>query len=138
MRRRCPHDPDPDLFGLGDGSAIYRQGRGAGNSAREHTARPRRAPRRLPPWARSHDDLANGSEVTVLFALRRDGSLLGRPRITHSNLTGDPNDQRLFVGAVVSAIDGCLPLDITPGLGGAIAGRPLVVRVVRGQWRVGI
>jgi hypothetical protein len=88
--------------------------------------------------AHSHDDLANGSEVTVLFALKRDGSLLGRPRITHSNMTGDPNDQRLFVGAVVSAIDGCLPLDITLGLGGAIAGRPIVVRVVRGQWRVGI
>jgi hypothetical protein len=88
--------------------------------------------------ARSRDNLANGSEVTVLFALKRDGSLLGRPRITHSNLTGDPSDQRLFVGAVVSAIDGCLPLDITPGLGGAIAGRPIALRVVRGQWRVGI
>ena len=88
--------------------------------------------------AHSHDDLANGSEVTILFALKRDGSLLGRPRITHSNLIGDLNDQRLFVGAVVSAIDGCLPLDITPGLGGAIAGRPIVLRVVRGQWRVGI
>ena len=25
----------------------------------------------------SHDDLANGSEVTVLFALKRDGSLMG-------------------------------------------------------------
>jgi hypothetical protein len=39
---------------------------------------------------------------------------------------------------VTSAIDGCLPLDVTPGLGGAIAGRPIALRVVRGQWRVGI
>ena len=84
------------------------------------------------------DNLANGSEVTVLFALKRDGSLLGRPRITHSNLIGDLNDQKLFVAAVISAIDGCLPLDITPGLGGAIAGRPIALRVVRGLWRVGI
>jgi len=86
----------------------------------------------------SRDDLANGSEVTVLFALKRDGSLLGRPRITHSNLIGGLDDQELFLAAVISAIDGCLPLAITPGLGGAIAGRPIALRVVRGLWRIGI
>jgi len=84
------------------------------------------------------DELANGSEVTVLFALKRDGSLLGRTRITHSDLIGDLTDQKLFLAGVISAIDGCLPLDITPGLGGAIAGRPIALRVVRGLWRVGI
>jgi hypothetical protein len=88
--------------------------------------------------ARGHDKLANGSEVTILFALKRDGSLLGRPRITHSDLIGDLNGQRLFLAGVISAIDGCLPLDVTPGLGGAIAGRPIALRVVSGQWRVGI
>ncbi|MBV8103380.1 MAG: hypothetical protein JO223_01900 [Hyphomicrobiales bacterium] len=88
--------------------------------------------------ARGGGNLANGSEVTVLFALKRDGSLLGRPRITHASLIGDPNDQRLFLAGVLSAIDGCLPLDVTPSLGGAIAGRPIALRVVRGQWRVGI
>jgi hypothetical protein len=86
----------------------------------------------------SRDELANGSEVTVLFALKRDGSLMGRPRITHSSLIGGIDDQRLFLAAVIAAIDGCLPLAITPGLGGAIAGRPIALRVVRGQWRLGI
>ncbi len=87
---------------------------------------------------RSRDDLANGSEVTVLFALKRDGSLMGRPRITHSSLIGGTDDQKLFLAAVITAIDGCLPLAVTPGLGGAIAGRPIALRVVRGQWRLGI
>ena len=87
---------------------------------------------------RSHDELANGSEVTILFALKRDGGLLGRPRITHSRLIGGLDDQKLFVADVISAIDSCLPLDVTPGLGGAIAGRPIALRVVRGLWRVGI
>ena len=86
----------------------------------------------------SRDELANGSEVTVLFALKRDGSLMGRPRITHSSLIGGVDDQRLFLAAVITAIDGCLPLAVTPGLGGAIAGRPIALRVVRGLWRVGI
>jgi hypothetical protein len=87
---------------------------------------------------RSHDALANGSEVTVLFALKRDGSLMGRPRITHSSLIGGTDDQKLFLAAVISAIDACLPLAVTPGLGGAIAGRPIALRVVRGLWRLGI
>ena len=30
-----------------------------------------------------------GSELTIIFALKRDGSLLGKPRITHSHLLGD-------------------------------------------------
>jgi hypothetical protein len=44
----------------------------------------------------SRDGLANGSEVTVLFALKRDGSLMGRPRITHSSLIGGVDDQKLL------------------------------------------
>ena len=73
---------------------------------------------------------AAGSEVTVLFSLKRDGSLLGQPRITHSRLTGGPDEQRAFVSAALSGIAGCLPMPVTPGLGGAIAGRPFRLRVI--------
>jgi hypothetical protein len=83
------------------------------------------------------DELANGSEITILFALRRNGTMMGRPRITHSDLRGDLDDQKRFVGAVIAALDQCLPLDITPGLGGAIAGRPVAVRIIKGRWQVG-
>lgn len=72
---------------------------------------------------------AVGSEVTVLFSLKRDGSLLGRPRITHSRLVGNESDRRDFVAAALSAVSRCLPIPITDGLGGAIAGRPLNVRL---------
>lgn len=73
---------------------------------------------------------ATGSEVTVLFSLKRDGSLLGQPRITHSRLTGAPVEQRVFVAAALSGIAGCLPAPVTPGLGGAIAGRPFRLRIM--------
>jgi hypothetical protein len=73
---------------------------------------------------------AAGSEVTVLFSLKRDGGLLGQPRITHSHLTGGPDDQRAFVSAALSGIARCLPVPITPGLGGAIAGRPFRLRII--------
>ncbi len=71
---------------------------------------------------------SDGSEITVLFSLRRDGSLLGRPRITYSRLVGDMETQRAFVAAALGGLSACLPARITDGLGGAIAGRPLTMR----------
>jgi hypothetical protein len=74
-----------------------------------------------------------GSEITVLFTLKRNGSLLGKPRITYSRLIGDVVDQQAFVAASLSAIAGCFPLPMTDGLGGAIAGRPIRFRLVSGS-----
>lgn len=76
-----------------------------------------------------------GSEVTVLFTLRRDGSLQGKPRITYSRLIGSNVDQQAFVAASLSAMASCFPLPITEGLGGAIAGRPIRFRLVSGVHR---
>ena len=71
-----------------------------------------------------------GSEITIVFSLKRDGSLLGRPRISHAKLLGDPDAQRNFAAGALAAFGKCLPLSITDGLGGAIAGRPLSARIV--------
>jgi hypothetical protein len=71
-----------------------------------------------------------GSELTIVFSLRRDGSLLGKPKITFAKLPGDVSDQRKFADGVVAAFDKCLPVAISEGLGGAIAGRPLSMRFV--------
>jgi hypothetical protein len=78
------------------------------------------------------------SQITIVFALKRDGSLLGRPRISHSDLRGDLDDQKRFVAGAIAAIESCLPLDVTPGLGGAIAGHPIAFRIVSGKPRFGI
>jgi hypothetical protein len=71
-----------------------------------------------------------GSELTIVFSLRRDGALLGKPKITFAKLPGDASDQRKFAEALASYFDKCLPITITDGLGGAIAGRPLSMRFV--------
>jgi hypothetical protein len=71
------------------------------------------------------------SELTIVFALRRDGSLLGTPRITHSRLVGDADAQRTFVAAAIGALEKCLPVKITDELGGAIAGRLFAIRIGR-------
>jgi hypothetical protein len=71
-----------------------------------------------------------GSELTIVFSLRRDGALLGKPRISFARLPGDAADERRFAAGVAAAFDRCLPVAITDALGGAIAGRPLSLRFV--------
>jgi len=71
-----------------------------------------------------------GSEITIIFSLKRNGSLLGKPKISHAKLLGDTNAQRDFVAGVLAGFDRCLPVSITDGLGGAVAGRPLNFRIV--------
>lgn len=75
-----------------------------------------------------------GSAVTIRFSLNRDGALLGKPAVTFAKLVGDADDKRAFVLAALGAIAACTPLAVTPGLGGAIAGRPLSIRFIgRGE-----
>lgn len=71
---------------------------------------------------------SEGMEITLMFSLRRDGTLIGRPRATWSKLSGSSNDQRAFVASVLTALDRALPLPLTDGMGGAVAGRPLALR----------
>ena len=75
---------------------------------------------------------AVGSEVAVLLTIRRDGSLLGKPRITYSRLVGGESSQRNYFASVLGALASCFPLQITDGLGGAISGWPLRYRIVSG------
>lgn len=64
-----------------------------------------------------------GPQITVAFAMRRDGSIIGKPRISFARLQGGAEARARFTDAVAGALDSCLPLKITPALGGAIAGR---------------
>lgn len=75
-------------------------------------------------------DGSTGSEITVLLSIKRDGSLQGAPRITYSRLVGDEPTQRAFVSHALASLAGCFPVSITDGLGGAVAGRPLRLRIM--------
>jgi hypothetical protein len=75
--------------------------------------------------------LVAGSQMTIIFAVRRDGSAFGKPRISYSHLIGDADERQRFLAEVRKAIDACLPLRVTPALGGAIAGRLFSVTLGR-------
>ncbi|WP_375408167.1 hypothetical protein [uncultured Methylobacterium sp.] len=70
------------------------------------------------------------TEVTARFALRRDGSVIGEPRITFATQPTDSKAFQLLADAARDAIRRCTPAGITPGLGGAIAGRPIALRFI--------
>jgi hypothetical protein len=72
----------------------------------------------------------HGSEMTIVFSLKSDGSLRGKPKISHTKLLGDQEAQREFVRDVLVALGKCLPLSVTEGLGQAVAGRPITFRIV--------
>lgn len=90
-----------------------------------------RGAEKAPVWAQS-------GEVTVRFSLRRDGSLIGRPHITFFRLPPGEAEKRVILDAFAVALNRCLPLQITESLGGAIAGRPLALRMKFGERDQGI
>ncbi len=75
---------------------------------------------------------STGSQVTLAFSLSRTGALIGAPRITYAKLLGDGGAQRVFVAAALRALSACLPVSLSSGLGGAVAGRPLTIRFIGG------
>ncbi len=74
--------------------------------------------------------IAQAGEITIYFSLRQDGSLFGRPRVTYVRVWRDSAEQSRFMESVAAALDSCMPAQITPSLGMAIAGRPLSIRIV--------
>jgi hypothetical protein len=69
-----------------------------------------------------------GMEITVRFAFKRDGSLLGRPRITYETRGATDKERIIYRTAVMEALQRCSPMPFTSGMGGAIAGRLLTIR----------
>jgi hypothetical protein len=62
-------------------------------------------------------------QVTVRFSFKRTGEVLGTPRIAYSTFNGSEDEQRWIMQRILASLDACTPLNVTPALGGAIAGR---------------
>ena len=78
-------------------------------------------------WKPPPPSRANPMDITVRVSFNREGSILGRPRITHELEQADDRDRLQYRIAVMEALQRCTPLPFTEALAGAIAGRPFVV-----------
>lgn len=71
-----------------------------------------------------------GLQLSVRLSFRRNGELVGPPRFTYAT-PGTPNaDRNLYRDAVTAALNRCVPLPLTAGMAGALAGRPIAIRYV--------
>jgi hypothetical protein len=68
-----------------------------------------------------------GMNVTVMLNFTRTGEIFGEPRFTYITREATPETRALYQRAVVAAIDACVPLPFSPGLGNALAGTPKVM-----------
>jgi hypothetical protein len=71
-----------------------------------------------------------GMEITVLFSFNRAGEILGEPRFTYLTPGVSTGVRAAYQRAVAATLRRCTPLQFTPGLAGALAGRPFTMRFI--------
>ncbi len=72
----------------------------------------------------------SGQELTLRLSFKRNGELLGQPRITYYKAGTEAEQREPFTRSVREAFERCTPLPFTQGLGSAVAGRPFVFRFI--------
>jgi hypothetical protein len=82
-------------------------------------------------WSPPPPDAAHeGMQMTVRFSFKKSGEMIGPPRLTFAT-AGAPTDMRqTYLKAINDSLDACIPMKFTDGLGGALAGRPIMIRYV--------
>ncbi len=74
-------------------------------------------------------------QITVRISFRRNGSLFAAPGVTFAT-QGIPAEVReLYRKAIADSLTACTPFRFTDSLGGAVAGRPILVRYVDNRVR---
>jgi hypothetical protein len=82
-------------------------------------------------WAPPERDRAQrGMTVSVRFAIKRNGEMLGAPRVTYVTPEAPREARDAYREAVSATLARCMPLPLTTGLAGAIAGRPIAIRFI--------
>jgi hypothetical protein len=79
------------------------------------------------PFGDSAEDLA----ATIRFSFTRDGHILGEPRFTYVQAGISASTKQAFEQAIGHTLMSCAPFSFTEGLGGALAGRPFSIRIVK-------
>jgi hypothetical protein len=69
-------------------------------------------------------------QMSVLFSFKRSGQIIAAPRVTYATPGASAELRDTYRNAINASLDGCTPLAFTKGLGGAIAGRPIMIRYV--------
>ena len=72
----------------------------------------------------------SGQEITLRLSFRRNGEVLGQPRISYYKAGTQGEQREPFTRSVREAFERCTPLPFTESLGRAIAGRIFTFRFI--------
>ena len=75
-------------------------------------------------------DAREGMQMSVRFAFKRTGEIIGTPRVTYATPNTAQNIRETYQHAITDSLARCTPMPFTGGLGGAVAGRPINIRYV--------
>ena len=82
-------------------------------------------------WSPPPADAARADmQMSVRFSFKRSGEIIASPRLTFATSGVSADTRAAYLNAITSSLDACMPLKVTGGLGGAIAGRPIMIRYV--------
>ena len=82
-------------------------------------------------WTPPASDAAReGMQMTVRFSFKKDGEIIGSPRLTYATSGVSADTRSTYLNAINTSLQSCLPLKFTSSLGGALAGRPIAIRYV--------
>lgn len=81
----------------------------------------------MPP---PEEEAQPGMQMSVRLAFKRDGEMIAPPRVTYTSPHAPQAEKDIYHEAIRAALDRCTPLPFGPGLGGALAGRPIAIRYV--------
>ncbi len=71
-----------------------------------------------------------GMQMSVRFSFKRSGEIIGAPRMTYASAGVSPEIRGNYLKAINASLEACVPLKLTGGLAGALAGRPIAIRYV--------
>jgi hypothetical protein len=82
-------------------------------------------------WSPPPADAARANmQMSVRFSFKRSGEIIASPRLTYATAGVSTDIRSTYFKAITTSLDACMPLKLTSGLGGAIAGRPIAIRYV--------
>jgi hypothetical protein len=84
------------------------------------------------------ENATRGMQMSMRFSLNTQGKLFGAPRVTYARRDVSQKTRDIYRDALAQSLQGCLPLSFTKGFAGAIAGRPIVIRVIENRDDAGI
>jgi hypothetical protein len=75
-------------------------------------------------------DAQHGMQMTVRISYKMSGDIFAQPQLTYVLQGTSPKVRDTYRNAITQSLQACAPMHFSRGFGGAIAGKPILIRYV--------